>query len=59
MEGIITKELSPYDRDDLARSLLRSIRGFYSDPANVARFERWKKEKEGRESGTQAHIKAQ
>ena len=59
MEGIITKKLSPYDRDDLARSLLRSIRGFYSDPANVARFERWKKEMEGRESGTQAHIEAQ
>ena len=28
MEGIISKKLSPYDRDDLARSLLRSIRGF-------------------------------
>lgn len=55
MEGI----LSPYDRDDLACSLLKSIRKFYSDPANVARFKRWKKEKEERESGTQAHTEAQ
>lgn len=59
MEGIISKKLNPYDRDDLACSLLKSIRKFYSDPANVARFERWKKEKEERESGTQAHIEAQ
>lgn len=58
MDGIITKKLSPYDRDDLACSFLKSIRKFYSDPANVARFEKWKKEKEKRERDTQTHIKA-
>lgn len=47
MEGTISPiKLKPYDRDDLSCTLLKSIRNFYSDPANVIRFEKWKKEKE-------------
>lgn len=40
-------KLNPYDRDDLSHSFLRSIRDFYSDPANLAKFEEWKKKKKG------------
>ncbi len=49
MEGIISQkvQMHPFDRDDLSCSLLKAIRKFYSDPANLAKFEEWKKKKEG------------
>ncbi len=46
---LCAEKITPYDRDNLACSFLKSIRRFYSDPANVERFEKWKREKEKRE----------
>lgn len=41
------KEMSAFDKRDLSHTLLGAIRKFYSDPANLAKFEEWKKKKEG------------
>ena len=34
-------------KQDLSRTFLDAIRRYYSDPANLAKFEEWKKKKEG------------
>ena len=50
--------LSSWQIESLARTLLPSIREFYSDPENVRKFEEWqaKREKEDTtQKATQAH----
>lgn len=44
------KELSRNDKRDLSRTFLKAIMKYYADPANVAKFEEWKK---GKTNGTE------
>ena len=40
------KAMNGADRRVLASAFCEAVRRFYEDPANVARFEEWKKTKE-------------
>lgn len=47
MEKEKTMSIDKSTKQDLSYAFLGAIRRYYSDPANLAKFEEWKKKKEG------------